>query len=262
MLKNQIIEATIANHNLKRVISILAWKLHIEKTNANIKSELAHLLQKSVNSLEDFLAKSSAKHQAWKKTIDKLDYEIEQLKQHDFRNSSASFALIRARIRKPISKNSFLKFSKMPIEARESRVAVFQPLRLGNALRITGPSIKPTEGQNNSAQVQITEEDGEPQVVEMNEEEEKRLQQEIDKRYANIGLHKKIEEKKESRVSESPKTKMINNVVTEFQVPASFANDYFNKQEANMQEMQIELDWHKTLNNLLLEEVEKTREQA
>ena len=151
LLKNQIIEATIMNHNLKRVISILAWKLQIEKTNAIIKSDLAQVLQKSVKSLEDFLAKSNTKHQAWKKRVDKLEYEIDQLKQLDFRDSNASFALIRARIRKPINRRSFLKFSKMIPEGKESKISLFQPIRLTNALRIVGPSSKNVEAQQTTA---------------------------------------------------------------------------------------------------------------
>lgn len=263
LLKNQIIEATIMNHNLKRVISILAWKLQIEKTNAIIKSDLAQVLQKSVKSLEDFLAKSNTKHQAWKKRVDKLEYEIDQLKQLDFRDSNASFALIRARIRKPINRRSFLKFSKMIPEGKESKISLFQPIRLTNALRIVGPSSKNVEAQQ---QPQITEEDGEPQVLEMDEEEELKLQQEIDKRYANMISMKKSEYKKltqKNTIKEAtPKAKFVTNAITEAPVSESFAHEYFNKQEANLQEMQIELTWHKTLNDLLLEEIVKTREQA
>ena len=51
-------------------------------------------------------------------------------------------------------------------------------------------------------------------------------------------------------------------LLRKLQVSESFAHEYFNKQEANLQEMQIELTWHKTLNDLLLEEIVKTREQA
>ncbi|MDR3548404.1 MAG: hypothetical protein P4M11_09110 [Candidatus Pacebacteria bacterium] len=80
LLKNQLIDASIINHNLKRVISLLTWKLHVERTTAGIRSETARVLQKTVNSLESLLSRSGIKHQAIRKRIEKLGYELDQLR--------------------------------------------------------------------------------------------------------------------------------------------------------------------------------------
>jgi len=150
LLRIQLVDSSIINHNLKRVISLLIRKLRIERSNALVKSETCKLLQRSVDSLESFLKRANVSHQKWKNKIEKLDYEISLLKQQvESKNFSKSF--FKARIRKPIP----------------------HPLRrsfLHNYI------INPKQSLHGKEKNTPTE-SGEPQTVEINKAEELKLQE-------------------------------------------------------------------------------------
>ncbi len=82
LLKNQLAEAAILNHNLKRVVSLLIWKLNAERASASVKGEMGRSLQNTVDALELLLKQSTAQRNDWKRRFDKLDYEIAQLHQY------------------------------------------------------------------------------------------------------------------------------------------------------------------------------------
>lgn len=105
LLKNQLLESVILNQNLKRVVSLLAWKLHVEKANSSIKTELGNMLQKTVTSLENLLTNACKKSQGMRRRLEKLDYEINELKEKVNNNTILHHEqpyIRRLRIRKPI----------------------------------------------------------------------------------------------------------------------------------------------------------------
>ena len=116
LLKNKLIDAGIMNHNLKRVISLLIWKLHVERASSNIKGELGKVFQTTIDSLQDLVNSTTEKHLAWKKKMESLEYDFENLhdsirKKLSFTGGNFSFA-VKPRIRKPICKIFFfLPFS-------------------------------------------------------------------------------------------------------------------------------------------------------
>jgi len=114
LLKNQLVEASIFNHNLKRVVSFLVWKLNMERANATIKEELGMSLEKTVSSLESILEKYSENRQSWKQQLDKYDYDISRLKNQlsalqNLGEFPCSFGGLRPRLRKTINKRVFNK---------------------------------------------------------------------------------------------------------------------------------------------------------
>ena len=117
LLKNQLVEAAIFNHNLKRVISFLIWKLNVERANASIKSEMGNVLQKTVNSLEELMKKYTEKRQYWKQQLDKYDYDIMYLKnQLECRKGEGTVVCpIKPRLRKTINKQLFLRQNTVKI---------------------------------------------------------------------------------------------------------------------------------------------------
>ncbi len=249
LLRNQVIDAAVMNHNLKRVVSLLVWKLQIERSTAYIKNEMCKVLQKSVDSLEDLLGRTSTKHQAWKKKVEKLDYEIEQLREQlDSRKGLSFNPMMKTRIRKPISKLSIMRQSPMKGDIR----GVQTGMQIGffQQIRMSGPQRKiscQTLGRSKLADdPRPAEDSGEPQVLEMNEEEELKLQQDIDNRYKGLSSQRKKDTTMQASPSKGQKESVRGN----------------EQLEANLQEAQIELEWHKTLADLLMAELVKTREQA
>eukprot|EP01022_Parablepharisma_sp_SALTPOND_P030089 TRINITY_DN752_c0_g2_i1.p1 TRINITY_DN752_c0_g2~~TRINITY_DN752_c0_g2_i1.p1 ORF type:complete len:1098 (+),score=127.79 TRINITY_DN752_c0_g2_i1:4952-8245(+) len=253
LLRNQAIDAAIMNHNLKRVISLLVWKLQVERANGNIKGEMCKVLQKTVDSLEDLLKKSNTKHQAWKKRVEKLDYEIDLLKQElEHKKNYPSFALVKTRIRKPIC--------SMMRQGTFKHIQLFSPQRK-TSCQTLGLSRLAQEKYKAS---QVTEDNGEPEFLEMNEEEELKLQEIIDDRYKTGG--RKVLERRNNNnnllhvdTAGALRPPLQKNMTT---VCASFKLGQMEQLEANFQELQIELAWHKTLTDLLMTELIKTREQA
>jgi len=255
LLRNQLIDASVINHNLKRVVSLLVWKLQVERSNANIKDDMCKALQKTVDSLEDLLRKSSEMHQAWKKRVEKLDYQIEQLKNHtDIRKSTVLNTLIKTRIRKPVTKHSMLHMSTFKL-----------PSRIGPKSKGSTQNVIVRKSSDEKLKVsQCTEDNGEPQVAEMNEEDEIKLQEDINARYnAMLAEQKSLGKRNITNNLLHPdviKTASQNKVQSS--ICLSFKNNQIEELTSNLQEIQIELAWHKTLTDLLMTEVVKTREQA
>ena len=251
LLRNQVIDAAIMNHNLKRVVSLLVWKLQVERANVNTKNEMCKILQKTVSSLEDLLKKSSIKHQAWKKRVEKLDYEIEVLKQYaEVKKTFNNFPIVKTRIRKPISRLSIMRRGTF------KPVQVFSPGRKTSCQTLGGLL------EEKCRVSQTTEENGEPQIAEMNEEEEQKLQQVIDSRYKGVCTEQKTPIRQGngcllnvdlSKATVGHKGQSI--------VCSSFRVEQVEQLESNMQELQIELAWHKTLTDLLMTEVMQSRDQ-
>ncbi len=116
LLKNQLIEAAIFNHNLKRVVSFLIWRLNVERANASIKGEMGTALQKTVHSLEDLLKKYSEKRHQWKQELERFDYDImclkNQLESRKGGDCTTTFgAAGKPRLRKAINKREFMRQS-------------------------------------------------------------------------------------------------------------------------------------------------------
>ena len=167
LLKNQLIDASILNHNLQRVISLLAWKFKIEKTVTAVKSELNNILQKTVSSLEKLLTMTSDKHQIMKRKLEMLDYEISQLKLTSHKSFVGSF-LAKPHVKKPIKNNSKCgQLEKQNIKGR--RLIMPDPCPPIELLSCQESEVH-LDRKNN-----VTEDDGKPIIAEANEEDEKRI---------------------------------------------------------------------------------------
>jgi len=80
LLKNQLLDSAIINHNLRRVISLITWKLLVKNVDAAIKTESAKVLQKTVDSLEAALENATKKYQGISQKLDELDYEMRTMR--------------------------------------------------------------------------------------------------------------------------------------------------------------------------------------
>ncbi len=116
LLKNQLVEAGITNHNLKRVISLLLWKLSIQHATNSVKGEMGASLQKTIDSLEGLLRENSARSELWKRKLEKLEFDLAQIQLQVQRGGarankglSGSVLIPRPRIKKPINKKNFRK---------------------------------------------------------------------------------------------------------------------------------------------------------
>ncbi len=264
LLKNQLIDASILNHNLKRVVSLLAWKLHVEKSVAAVKGDLGNMLQKTVDSLEVLLTSSSARHQTMRRRLEKLDYEISLLKQQcgfkrSFVYAGSFLAGSKPRLRKPIKKLGALKQSAFArSESRGLRLlkrGVYTPVSFLGAPKelrwedVCRPQI--------SGGKKPLEDDGRPQVAEMNEEDEKTLILELD---ATV----------RSRPTEPPRPSYYNSKrMMELGVTPQAAGEEVEIRgeemealEHGLRDAQIDLAWHKEMTDLLMKELAKSREQV
>eukprot|EP00826_Nyctotherus_ovalis_P037458 TRINITY_DN3414_c0_g2_i1.p1 TRINITY_DN3414_c0_g2~~TRINITY_DN3414_c0_g2_i1.p1 ORF type:complete len:1020 (+),score=257.08 TRINITY_DN3414_c0_g2_i1:221-3280(+) len=219
LLRIQLIDASVVNHNLRRVISMLVRKLHIERANARVKSELCTVLQKSVDSLEKLLKKTSGGHQNWKDKMDKLDFELDSLKHLlESRKSNESRSSVKARIRKPMRYK---------------------------------PSVPKTSTEKSSLQ------EGDLESVHSELEESQRIKK----------MHEPIKTERQSncRNNELSRPDTVD-LIKEPGYPSNLKFNYKENQleelEVNLREKQIELDWHKTLTDLLMAELAKTRKLA
>ncbi len=249
LLKNQLVETGIINHNLRRVISMLIWKLSMEKTTTNVKAEIGSALQKSVDALEGLLKESSERDETWKRRVEKLDFDISQLKlqlgttKKTPHGLSGSVLFLRPRIKKAVNRKvsrrpeadgsvRHLKHNEFLQAAREpKRLLSNQALELskfGDALRAArcGPDA-----------------DERPQVVEVNETDLAPF--EGWNSHKNADANGSIS--KGSKGMQQPE-------------PGRDSNEFAELENA-LKEAQIEQRWHKTLSDLLMEELLKCREQ-
>jgi len=229
LLKNQLIEASILNHNLQRVISFIAWKLHIEKSVSASKTELADMLEKTVNSLEKLLIESSTRHQNVKSHIEALSYEISQLKitQKSFIGSLIGS---KPQVRKPIKNNSIRRVVSELTDFYGSkflRAGVYTPLGMWEVQR--EERCKSRIKEESMMRMASVEDDGKPQVAEMDEEDERKIEEEILKKGAAMTSVK----------------------LSEIETLGH-----------GLRDAQIDLNWHKMLTDLLMDELIKTRKQA
>jgi len=109
LLKNKLIEASLVNRNLSRIINILQYKLLTERTTANVKTEMGDTLQKTVDSLESLLKETVQRSEQTKHKLEKFDYDLERMKfciqQAVFKRDSALLVsgINRPKIVKPIN---------------------------------------------------------------------------------------------------------------------------------------------------------------
>ncbi len=248
LLKGQLVDAAIFNLNLRRVISMLIWKLHVERAGANIKAEMGRVLQQSVDSLEDILKKSSGMHQTWRERFEKLDYDIsllqQQLSTKTYEASSrnlASFIAPKPHIRKTIQRPSL-----MPPQRKA----------LAEGSNSNPPSPKRAKSKTPMGR---TDEDGVPQICVINEVDEESL----------------FEVAKQPATSQDAGGKLVPpgfggaSGRSSFKppTPSARAEQQVSKSEIEVlrrtcQEAQIELAWNRTLGDLLMTELNKTREQS
>jgi len=263
LLKNQLIDAAILNHNLQRVVSLLAWKLYVEKSAASLKNEINAMLQKTVNSLESLLTKTSTKHQTMKRKLEKLDYEITQLKLQQISHRSIMGSFVtnsninnnRPKVRKPIKRLSALKHTAFGIT--ESRILKIRPAGLitpmgmisshSKELRwddVCRSRVKEEMSSKFKNLPPMTEEDEQPKTAEMNEDDEKKIQEIVAGKKSPI---RKLDLMGEENTSNYDRHQEI---------------EHLEFLEHGLRDAQIDLAWHKALTDLLMEELVKTREQA
>jgi len=219
LLKNQLLDAAIFNHNLKRVISFLIWKLSVERANANLKAEMGEALQKTVNSLEDLLKKYAERRQTWKQQLDKYDYDIMCLKNQLDSRRFADFTFLgssnKPRLRKAINKRLFMRQSNNKLDGtcRATINRLFSPMGKCDPQRqLSGTDFTRAFEAIGAAKSKFNA------VI--------------------VGTETgKNEQHTEMGVKEEQITKL----------------------DGELHEAQIELAWHKALDDLLIEELKKTR---
>lgn len=234
-LKNQLMEAANLNHNLKRVISLLVWKLNIEKMSVNIHEIMEKNASKSVISYQKLIANSSVKHENINSKLDKLSYEITLLKETLCSQKACiprygSFYGFQRKLRKSI-KIQPLKIIPFSCEKKTSKT-------------ISKGMVKPfKEFLFGEVANQKTLEEGQPQIEVMNETEEKEMEKDAATRRSS--MNKIFKPSKDSFE--------LHNAIGE--------NPDIEALERNLRDAQFDISWHKSLTSLLMEEITKTREQ-
>ena len=89
LLRGQLSEAGILNHNLKRVICALHWRVVIESGKGKIKTDLADTLQDNLEHLHSLLERTQNSHQTLRQRMEKFEFEMMDLrhKYHDAANN-------------------------------------------------------------------------------------------------------------------------------------------------------------------------------
>ncbi len=256
LLKNQIVSAAIINHNLKRIISFLVWKLQMERATASIKGEMGKALRSTVDALEGFLTKSNSKYQIWKKRVEKLDYEIEQLKQRPptqdpQRGFVPSHLPIHVgKLLKPIRKVSYLRLNALgglfPAAAEVKRKYSCQVLNVGRLV----------EEQRHAQEIAEQEEEIKDNDTEKSDDRDSCEKDTSDNNTAN-GMKNKIVKRPIDILNENMKDTILPQMDS-----GAKQREEIEQLEADLKEAHNELSWHKTLSDLLMEEIGKTREQA
>lgn len=248
LLKNQLVEAAIINHNLMRVIKLLVWKLNVERANTRIQTEMVKVLQKNVSSLEDFISKSTAKRQAMKEKIEKFDLKISQLKQQlDMRQgfplTFGTSSSIKPRLRMPLSKRLILR-KYADFSSRHSNVnPAFTTNRFCSPQRrVSHNDIGFVRAFENGFRMLRKEDEDYFQISEIKEEDPTG-------KFVNG--------------TESKPTPINDNSALQMQYESVELNkDEFAQYEMDLKEARMEMTWHKTLSDFLMAELVKTREQA
>lgn len=247
LLKNQLVEAAILNHNLMRVVKLLIWKLNVERASTCIKSEIIQVLQKTVSSLEDLLSKSTAKSQMMKEKIEKFNAKIAQLKQQlevkkGAPNLLGSFHGAKPMVRRLLSKKSILKGLRGIGNdlANKNFNTLLNPMQyMSPARRISNNDLLLSHAFEFGRKNIKKDDDDCPQFKEIKEIElDNKESREPTNKQDNLGSRMNYES--------------IDIKNTEEQA----------KYESELKEARNEVAWHKTLSDLLMEELIKTREQA
>ncbi len=76
LLKQQLIEAAILNHNLERVISTMEWKAMIEGSKGKIRVDLCRMQEGTIGELDQVLEKTRLSHQKLRKRVEKYESDI------------------------------------------------------------------------------------------------------------------------------------------------------------------------------------------
>ncbi len=240
LLKNQLVEAAICNHNLKRVISLLIWKLNVERANVSIRSEMGTALQKTVDSFERLMAQSSEKRHAWKQQLEKLDYDISCLRQQleSWRASGGELLCPSAkpRLRKPINKRVFNHQSTWMIPDSAGRCAsrLFSPPQR----RMSGMGF----GRDQSPRMRP-------------------VSSFKDRLQPPAAAGTPIGDCVATEVKAFP-TPNTGGAIKPEMTEMGAGREEADKLERNLQEARSELAWHKALSDLLMEELTKTRQKA
>jgi hypothetical protein len=270
LLKSQLIDSAIWNHNLKRVISFLTWKLQVEECTARAKIETEHMHQRIIESLENLLTGTDARHQALKRRLDQLDYDLNQIKTQvsapKQTGALGSLLVPRPRLLKPFKQATATATKRCTFIRSETCHRRMRPLGLWTpAANIQGAQEpcwedveRPRAGLKSL--FEPGDDDGRPQVAEISEEDERRLLLEMQRPKADaetgknvLGSQRKSQfsiRLKESRPDgEEPRPE--DSIVGDLEAL-----------EHSLRDTQQDLLWHKTLSGLLREELVQRRQET
>ncbi len=246
LLKNQLVDAGIINHNLRRVISMLIWKLNLDKTTMSVKAEIGSSLQKTVDALEGLLKESSERDDTWRHRAEKLDFDIAQLKQQLAgkrvpHGPSGSF-LFRPKIKKSVNRKMNRRQDACECSVRHlpcndsSPVLHPPPKRLLSNQNLAS---KFSDAYRAKAEV-----DDKPQVIM------------VDEAGLTPDSGSNAGSRRHAELEDVTSPMRFSRVTVEGK-----DTNYCAELENSLKEAQIEQRWHKTLSDLLMDELLKCREQ-
>ena len=76
LLKSQLIDACLANHNLERLIAANRWRQVVELGNQKILKEQCERQESTISNLDSLVEKSRLIHEKLKRRVDKLENQI------------------------------------------------------------------------------------------------------------------------------------------------------------------------------------------
>ena len=76
LLKQLLIDASLTNHNLQRILAINRWRQVIEFGKNKIKSELCKVQDHTIETLEQILERSRKTHDKLRGRVEKLEYHL------------------------------------------------------------------------------------------------------------------------------------------------------------------------------------------
>lgn len=109
LLKIQLIEAGILNHNLKRVISTHEWKKALERGTYKINESLLSMFKNNCEKLESILNQTCESHELLRSKMEKWEYQ--QGLQLNFATPGFEDSTPKARIIKSVTKRSMMRFN-------------------------------------------------------------------------------------------------------------------------------------------------------
>ena len=89
LLKQLLIEASLANHNLQRILAVNRWKQVMEFGKYKIKAKLCMVQESTIETLEKVLEKTRKTHDNLRARIDKLENHL-----YDNRNQYGDLVLL------------------------------------------------------------------------------------------------------------------------------------------------------------------------